>query len=277
MLVRETNPYGKHLSQSDCIFECTPGATPIQQDWLMRLTDEFHGNVTYLADGRVRVTVPHAQMDAFGGLYFMRDILVGGDETMRLNTSLEEQVGDYVLVYSSKCCSVVHRSKHTQTITQSFLGALIQSFSWTSELLAVVVSMDDLNLIDESNFAGNSLSSVQAQAQRFRQVCDADADVWRKFLRARASRALAMPLTPVTTHPLIVLSSLGNIARYSWCPKLDDVDFRMFPTPNHFGSANIVLWSYGNLQVLSLAASLDHVAYKDFPKIEAIWRGMFDA
>lgn len=277
MFIRSINPFGKHLAQSRCIFEWPVVKRNLSDDWLKRLTVDLKGTFDYVTEDRVRMTVPHAQIDAFGGLYFMREPFINGHARGAGHAPREGRYGDYALVSSSFSCSYKNHSNGLQTVTQAFLGRLIRAFSWSSDLLSVVVAMDDLNLIDDSNFAGNSLSIVQAQAQRFKQVCANDADTWRNFLRSRAARAMEVHGNVATAPPLLVLSSLGDLSRYSWCPPLDKTDVHMFPTPNHPASANLVLWSYRDLQVLSLAASPDHVAYKDFSKMEAIWRGIFDA
>ena len=278
MLVRSENPFGKHLKNSQCVFEWSTRPLSVDPRWSKQLTDELQGKIEYLEHNRVRVSIPHEKIDAFGGIYFVKDLFAAGAVEILDKRELSESVvDDYALLFSSFSFSEKDIPKRPQTVTQRFLGELIRSFSWSQEPLAVVVAMDDLNLIDDTNFSGNSLSFVQAQSQRFKQVCDSDAATWRKFLQLRASRALETHEVKSAITPHLVLSSLGNVDRYPWCPKLNSSDFKMFPTPNDPNTANLVIWSHGDTFAVSLAASKAHPVYKDFTKITQIWRGIFHA
>lgn len=276
MLVRSQNPFAKHLASSDCIFEWGGDASKLDTVWYDQLKN-LKGRLEELDGGRMRLTVPHASIDAFGGLYFLKKPLESAPKCAVSDEICEMQVGDHGFTFATFSFPNEAIPKTDQTLTQRFFGRLIRLLELEAEELSLIVSLDDLRLIDDSNFAGNSLSSVKAQAKRWRQVCESDAAVWRSFVQARAAHAVDMNRPVQASGPHLVLSSLGNIKKYPWCPDLGDIDFRMVPTPTHRETANVAVWSHGDTHFISLSALPEHPVFKDFRKIAQIWRGLFYA
>jgi hypothetical protein len=276
MLTRKKNPLAQQLSQSQCIFEWRGPYFDCDALTTLGELKTLGFSIDQLSDGHLEARISHSIVDAFGGVLLLRSLLPNQAQVDALSMKSERTIDDdHYHVFSFECYGQKTQTNE-RTLTQIFLSSLIIQFELKSEQIALAVCMDDISQLTNSSALGNSLSIVQCQAQRLLHACLSSGLDWRRFLNLRAERALKVTNQSALDAPLGLISSLGDLSRFSWCPDLGGYHFKMYPTPGHRDTANVVIWSYKERHVISVVANANHLFTKHFDELAHLWRVLFN-
>lgn len=245
--VRSENVFGRFLQGSRCIFRFACADDPRESlplGEIARLGGSYSCDQV-LGGFEVEVRLPHENADAFGGLFWAAkaDAKVG---LGILANEIDVRMGEDFLAQRTRKIPTV--SIRQGTVTQAFLGGLLPTLDrFGFENVALPVCLDDLALIDESSWSGNSFVIVLVTVREMQEFVRLEKTAWRRVLKERATRILRIarqrPGAIQTLRKCVLLSSIGDIGRLPWASLMSGEKLMMVPTPSEPDSANIVLWS----------------------------------
>jgi hypothetical protein len=99
---------------------------------------------------------------------------------------------------------------------------------------------------------------------------------WQDQIRSKADRSIVIAKRRKATKEfqpgVLVFSSLGDIDKISWIPKISPHQLVMVSSPDGTHSGNVVIWGLGSIQCLTLCSTDDHFVLKNKEKFNEIWQ-----
>ena len=275
-MLRNDNPASPLLDGSWCIFE-VQGGTVGPND---RMVAELLANRGHIFNSQqdgfevLTLALPHARVDAFGGLVALRELGVTAplasvpNEGSRWGTAK-----GYAYRHAWVSAPALHH--RSRTLTQRILDHLQRRVPWLSDTtFALPIALDDLSSLDRGTMWGNSLVLATLAGPQLQAAVQSPKENWLRGVRHRAERTLAaLKRRPICLKPpWLLLSSLGRLDTYGWMPRLPPSVLTMVPTPSHPDCANIVFWGYGESQALTLCAKDGHRVLAQGGLVAQAWK-----
>ena len=283
MEIRNRNKVGPRLTESTCIFRTytTRSIELCIGDPYIGAFKEAGGEVSSGMDHRglyIDLVISHAIMDAFGGLYVLSHAEMTDNAISSAAGEITICAKNNVILskWSVQNPSLVFSKNRQQTFTQNFINALLKNKEGLPSV-DICVACESLMNLDTSSICGNSFGLVKVDSRRLKGLSSAPREKWSEFLTKRAIRSLADTCQPEATSPSpILISSLGDLRKIPWVSGyVSPENLVMFPTPI-FGSINIILWSVGDTQVITVGTHTDCALSKepDINEIVHVWESL---
>lgn len=284
-MIRTTNPFNQILRESRAVFDfpgpfqAAPKLASIRQE-----IERRGGGIHFYSDGateRCRFFLSHGEIDAFGALLLIRELLapravVSARQAGKHFGKFDEF--DYVQVWAPSPGIMPNDRTFTQNIIERVLEMAPPPGARDS--IAIVVAIDDLQALTSETIWGNSSAIVTFPSRAMFDLTQLSKDSWRQTLKERGQRTIrALGRRPGASDPSawLAFSSLGALERFSWVPPLCPSELFMFPTPIAERSANILLWSYSGVQGMSIAARPGHWALTASDQVIQAWGSLLCA
>jgi hypothetical protein len=244
-------------------------------------------SLTFVDEGgarALRVTVSHAETDAFG-LFFLlshfgrwRPAATAIAEGVPLGRALDEAVTLHAW------CSTRPRaaSSGDATVTQRLLRRLLPVLAAHGVTHAsLVVARASAQALAADGYRRNGFMPVDFDVQSLLQLSQAPRHEWKAAIEKRAERierlAAKSPALLTRSRAQVMISAAGEIGRFGWiADAITPERTQAVATPWRSETFNLFTWSRGERHAMSLCGDRHHPLHAVAPQLFAAWETAHD-
>lgn len=265
--------FSKQLSNSQCVLSMTlPSKYVEDREFALDLRER--GFFFLLSKENeltnIGIAVNHSQTDAFGMIRYCSQYL-----------HLKEKIETKVNIPLNKMFPGVNFKtfvtegilRYRGNLAQVLCSQLFSRKDFSSKIVGIPVSYMRTNEIKPLSvnfvtvlFKGEDLLVLSQKPMR----------EWYQVLSKKSNQLMSIALKGRAfkeVYPDLLLSFLGDLTPYPWSRGFTFPSIEMAPTPTHYKTTNIVIWSNGNRQNLSTATYQS--SQQEIQFIASTWEELF--
>ena len=221
-----------------------------------------------------KLSIPHETADGFACLLILDQLRATAPYSGVPSGERRGDTGQATYVHAWQ--KHESQSRGSQTYTQRIIGSVLEtSLSSRFQTVAIPVALDDLASLSSKDLWGNSFVINTYSVPELRALAQESKALWNLQLQQRAERTLKILRRRPSVSPLkntILFSSMGELSRLVWSPKICPSSMVMTMTPITNDCANVLIWSNNGVQGISLCCQNDELLDSLWPYLLNSWR-----